>query len=504
MSNFSYYSNYHSSFTSTFYSEAYTFNPFPEGINFNQITLTSPSVKTLNKINQLTIKDSQKIGNHKLDLHNFIEFISPQKLADPINQKLKSRYEHLVIDGVEVISDVETVSISQAYKIINSQDSTQNPTDLLAMLPAENSLTTTSPFVGDSIVFPIALFTFPLALGVFVVYKHCQFFQLNSPENKLWYNQSIFGKKGLFFNLLKKFGMAKLEIPQISIDLQKQTLSEAKLFAQSARLIDNELFSNEHFLLLAKINDCLKHNLNEYKNLKVNYDLLKIALKAYNIYTFIHQIESSYQGLKQQEFYNFVQQQLIESQNREKFQEKIENKLAEIFNEIKTEEGKKALQAYTQKLGELADNSFGLQIFSCLKENSLAHHRPLKTISDMISKLSESEAGDLKHLRVQVIANVEIFEQLRDIISLSKQQSSPDTYARMLQYIALEYRYQASFDQFEDLIEILKQWYKVYQTAISIRQQYPHKHYQQPEVFIQEIPGFALYCKYKNSLSDLG
>jgi hypothetical protein len=67
----------------------------------------------------------------------------------------------------------------------------------------------------------------------------------------------------------------------------------------------------------------------------------------------------------------------------------------------------------------------------------------------------------------------------------------------MLQYIALRNRYQHSLAQFQQLISLLKNWLKYYESIVTIRDEYASNKYKQPPIFLQEIPGLDLYQKYE-------
>jgi hypothetical protein len=94
------------------------------------------------------------------------------------------------------------------------------------------------------------------------------------------------------------------------------------------------------------------------------------------------------------------------------------------------------------------------------------------------------------------------FEILGEIIDLPEEKRSPDTYARLLQYLTLEKRHQLSFMQFQGLVDVLRQWHKPFRVLTSIRKLYPAEAFRQPAVFNFPIPGLSLYKKHQNSLVD--
>ena len=233
-----------------------------------------------------------------------------------------------------------------------------------------------------------------------------------------------------------------------------------------------------------------------------NIDLLQAALQAQSSYITIHQIELSSQGSKQQEFYHYTYIQLQEDPDAQYLRINIQNKLAEVLPQVKTEEGRTTLEAYTKAISELADSPFALKLLVKFKALHLDDFSNLRRISELINSLNGKEVEDLKTVTYLVMANYDDFEAIAEIIGLTEKQRSPDTFARMIQYIALIYRYQDSFNKFQQLIQVMRQWYKPYRIIQQIRKEHPPETHWQPKDFERQIPGLSLYSKYKDSLTD--
>ena len=58
------------------------------------------------------------------------------------------------------------------------------------------------------------------------------------------------------------------------------------------------------------------------------------------------------------------------------------------------------------------------------------------------------------------------------------------------------------FKQFQELIKVLKQWQKPYQSLKQVREQYPVHQYRVPKQFSQQIPGLNIYQKYEKYLDN--
>lgn len=58
-------------------------------------------------------------------------------------------------------------------------------------------------------------------------------------------------------------------------------------------------------------------------------------------------------------------------------------------------------------------------------------------------------------------------------------------------------RYEKSFQKFQSLIKVLKQWQEQYKILKLFREQYPVYQYRIPNDFSQKIPGLNTYQKYE-------
>ena len=420
-----------------------------------------------------------------------------KETVDPLNEKMKERYEG-VIPGAELNG---TINKFQSDKLIQHYDkygtfdgALPNGTmpkiesaTLGTVSDTENSLTN---YLNDySGVISIAVF------GIGLVW-------LKAADVHLKVYELVAGEEGLYRKFLEKIGQGKETISDSNLFLYNKALKEVDGLARAARRIDNEKFGQQEFLLFAKIQFCLSNNVDEYDRLQGNIDLLQAALQAQSSYITIHQIELSSQGTKQQEFYNYTYTQLQEDPDAQYLRVNIQNKLAETLPQVKTEEGRTTLEAYTKAISELADSPFALKLLVKFKALHLDDFSNLRRISELINSLNGREVEDLKTVTYLVMANYDDFEAIAQIIGLTEKQSSPDTYARMIQYIALIYRYQDSFHKFQQLIQVMRQWYKPYRVIQEIRKEHPPDTHWQPKDFERDIPGLSLYSKYKDSLTD--
>ncbi len=319
----------------------------------------------------------------------------------------------------------------------------------------------------------------------------------NKAKNqKSWWNTPLFGDQSMVEKII--FLFKKIPVEDIAISLHSQALKEMEGIIEKARVIDSEKFGSKEFLFFVKLQYSLRKEGSEYNYLTPSIELLLVGIKTKKSFLTIEQIEISYRGSKQQKFYAFVVELLTQNLNKDEFKQKCRQKVNEIIPSLKSEEGKAALQTYIQQLEILSDHDLGLKLLSLFKEYKLASFSVLCDVSAIIESLRNAELLNLKGLASQVIAKYETFEHLGKIIGVPADSRSPETYARLLQYIALFEKHQTAFSKFQNLVVLLEQWCKHYQSVIAIRQEFSSSEYKQPKEFRQQIPGVDLYEKYSS------
>lgn len=322
----------------------------------------------------------------------------------------------------------------------------------------------------------------------------------------LWWNRPLIGQKSLLQRVFEKFSNLrapqKLEVSESTIFLHNREMTDAQVFAKTVEAIDNDKFGNPEFLLLVKLKFLLSKRLEGYGELWDSIQLLQIALAAKDSFLSLYQTELRYRSSKQQEFYAFVDELLNQNKNPVTFRQQTQAKLAELLPQIKTEEGKLALKSYQKQLETVAEQELGLRLLALFRAYQLTDYSILNKISEIINVLGKKALHDLKTVVTVIMVNYSIFEKLGPIIGISGNRSNPDTYARIVQYIALSYKHELSFSKFEELIKLMRRWYVSYLTILGIRQEHPPEEYKQPREFCQEIPGEKLYLKYNNWLTD--
>jgi hypothetical protein len=221
-------------------------------------------------------------------------------------------------------------------------------------------------------------------------------------------------------------------------------------------------------------------------------------MKSKKSFTALEQIEIKHQGKKFNEFYEYINSLLSKLSNPSTFKAHLQPKFEEVHQTMTSDEGKTALRNYVQQLENLAEHSLGLTLLAAFKAYKLSDYSILRRVSDIIDNLARQDLLDLKGLKIRIISEQNIFEDLGKIINISVEERNPETYSRLLQYIALGEKHEASYPKFQELATLLENWSKNYETVQSIRDQYRTKRYKQAKAFGQNLPGVDLYNKYKD------
>ena len=293
-----------------------------------------------------------------------------------------------------------------------------------------------------------------------------------------WWQKGIFSSKnafGRFFQkIISKFLQTKESIPEDAMFAYKQALMEIGIFGKNIDILHKEDFlRNQEFCILVKLRYLLDNHIEEYAGIDDSIQLLRAAIEAKDSFAIIDQTESRFRGGQQQKFYQFVEVLLDNFQTTEDFRQQLDQQLTDT-----------------------------LKLLSLFKTYNLADYSLLRQVSDLVQQLSSRDLRDYESLKPLIITNYSAFENLGKIINLPPNRSNPDTFMRMTQVLALDYKYQFPFIQISNLLMVIKRWYQPYQVVIAIREQYPPHKYQQPEEFTNPIPGESTFLKYKDWLTE--
>lgn len=328
-------------------------------------------------------------------------------------------------------------------------------------------------------------------------------------QQRHWLNRPLWGEQSFvewFRGLWQNGGrisFSKGEIPDSTVDLYRNFYSQLKNVAAIAKTIDNEKFTSREFVNFLNINAQVNKNTSPYQGLKKSIELLKAALETKDSFLKIEATETRYRGYAQQEFYEYIDELLENGLNGEKFRESAQRQLVEVVPKIKTEEGKAAIQSYVNQLEIVSQNELALKLLFLFKQSDLSNFALLRTVAEIADSFYDKDLNTIKEFMVIVQVNVDLFLKLGQIIQVPQAKNVPETYALILQYIALINRHKNAFGQFQQLVNLLKNWENLYNPLAAIRKEYPPEEYKQPKLFEEDIPGLSIYNKYQTHIQSL-
>lgn len=322
--------------------------------------------------------------------------------------------------------------------------------------------------------------------------------QNQAPKSYSWWNRPLIGDKSFVQwvqNIIKS--RFKEEVPSATVGLYRDSFTQLKNISAIVRTIDNEKFSSKEFITFLMLNRQFESETGFFAGLKYSIELLRVALETKESFLKIEATETRYRSFSQQEFYSYVYDLLEKDLEVEEFQNAVQRELSDVIPKIKSDEGKAAIQSYVNELDIVCKDKLGLKLLFLFKQYSSNDFALLRTVADIADSFYEKDLDTLKEFRVVVQINVDIFLKLGQIIQVPPEKNEPETYAMILQYIALKNRHSKSFAQFQQLLGLLKEWQQYYASLLTILQEYPPEEYKQPPIFKEEIPALEIFHKYE-------
>ncbi len=281
--------------------------------------------------------------------------------------------------------------------------------------------------------------------------------------------------------------------------LHQRSFEKLTQITNQVENLNADKFGNTEFMTFFKVKSYIARSIDEYANLDEIVELLKVAIETQGSFAKIDSTESRYCSSSQQELYNFVNELFIHDIEPQIFQEKVDLKLQEILPRLKTDEGKVALETYIQEVKKVSKHPLALKLLLLFKKYQLEDYSILRGVTNTINQLESEDLLNLDGLLLLVMVKYDIFEKLGPIIGVSEEYNRPETYSKMLQYIGLKSRHEDSYQKFREFLAILQPWEIQHKTVMNVRQKYSSKEHRLPKDFTAELPGSALFNKYKDS-----
>jgi hypothetical protein len=316
----------------------------------------------------------------------------------------------------------------------------------------------------------------------------------------VWWKRPAWGKKTTMQRMLKPFYRKK--VPKGILFVHGRELERVAPLAEDAQILDIEKFKSSEFIEFLKIRQQLYNNSGPYEGLENSFRLLNTAIEAKTCFEKIWQIEFRFLSSKQQECYHLVDQLLADNRRGKDFQNPLESKIEKVLPFITSKEGQQAIIAYGNAYIQLSEYEFGLDLMLLFKQYKMSDYVVLVTVDKILRQYQKEDLTDFRTALIPVTNNFDAVEKLGPIIQLSKKKAVPETFARMLQFVAMLSKHEDSYVKFQQLMTTLEEWKVAYQAILDIRHDYSGEVYRQPKEFTQKIPGEKLYEKYQKWFSS--
>jgi hypothetical protein len=324
-----------------------------------------------------------------------------------------------------------------------------------------------------------------------------QAYLAKAPATLAWWDQPRWQQKSLGQRLAQM--IYKLPVSESSKFVHRREFAKISVLARQAQQIDHEKFTGKEFLTYLRVEAELTQS--QVTGLYQSAQYLKAALAAKRYFDQIWQVEMQYLGRKQQEFYHFVEGLLAQPLPGDEFREQLNDTLTLTLPDVVNEQGRSALKSYAKAIYDLSHYEYGLELLHQFKRYDLVDYMILRDIDALIAKL---KLMDLTHEQVvlpDIILNFEAFEQLAPIIRLPQPLVTPEGFANLVHFMALEAKHQVAYQQFKQLVTVLEKWRGVYDQLQEIRRSHSPKQYRLPQEFCLKLPGENIFEKYRTVIS---
>jgi hypothetical protein len=330
------------------------------------------------------------------------------------------------------------------------------------------------------------------------------FNQNTSESNKYksqapWWNRPLWGQRSLWEKLTARF--LKESVPESTVFLHDRALRELTQIAPRIEGLNDRKFGSPEFILLLKLRSYFMRGVPGYEGLEESTEMLKGALEAKDSFLRIEETEFQFRSSAQQKFYQNIFDLLSKNLSQQEFQREATDIVEATIPKLKTEDGITAIRGYEKELNSLClEHKLGLRLLYLFKQSDLVDFSILRKISNLVTSFQKEELHNYKQILVEIKLNYSLFEKLGKIIGITGKQNNPDTYAKMVQYIALMEKHKRSYSEFKQLLFHLSEWETPYQKLKTFREEYSPKEYKIPKSFREDLPGIELYEKYKSWL----
>ena len=309
-----------------------------------------------------------------------------------------------------------------------------------------------------------------------------------------WWNRPLWGESNVFDALM--FQLKKQKIPATVMALHHRRIKELHQLAQQARKLELEVFKSREFLLFLRLNKNFACGFQQDKILHRSTQLLLVALQVKSIFQEMDKIKLEHLNLDRKKFHQLFPTLIHDEYlNHYHYQEQLIKKFAQ---DLSIEENqfeyylnfrKYFFRSFARK------KTFNASLYLLLQEEQISSDL-LEQLVKLICQVPGDFLIDSKTLMALVQRNHQLFERISQISFIFPSKLDHQAYAKIIQYLALWYKYQLAYSQFKATFAVWQSWEKFYQEVVRIKRQYNAHEYRQPKDWQLPIPGLNLYKQY--------
>ncbi|MGF1601350.1 MAG: protein kinase [Thermosynechococcaceae cyanobacterium] len=306
-------------------------------------------------------------------------------------------------------------------------------------------------------------------------------------------------KKGWLSNIT---GLVSL--PTVSeqvIAEHQQAINSMTTLMRKVKKLDSPQLADQKFIEFAKIQNYLTQAEDRQNSLMQAAQLLKAGIDARDAFAKIEATESRDLGADAQNIYRWVQSLLEQNPKSNLFLTTFKRQAADLSANIKSEKVRAAMQIYLAQIEQLAQDPSCFQLLSLFTQSQERDYSVLQVTGSLLESHHTGTGDDIDSLTRQVRVQYTLFEKLGRVIGIPAQKRVPETYAYLIQYVALSDQYQPYYSQFRQILVLLETWHRHYKSAIDIRQKFSPSDYKIPKDFKETVPGIEVYERYTSSMA---
>ncbi|WP_233501244.1 protein kinase domain-containing protein [Acaryochloris thomasi] len=312
-----------------------------------------------------------------------------------------------------------------------------------------------------------------------------------TPQKKSWWNKPILGKGSMTERIAGLVSQQTVSEPDIL--KHQQVIDSMTTLINKVQKLKSQQFSDPRFIDFVKVQSDLTRTAEDRNSLMLAAELLAAGIEFKDIFLDLQTTEARYRIAAAQKIYDAVQGLFNRNLEPAAFVAALNKKATEILADIETDKLRQAMQHYLSQIELLSQDKLRFQLFTLFKSSQEDDYSILQTAAELIEACKEGDSGNIEQLNRQIRIQYTGFEKLGRVLGIPAQKRLPETYARLIQYVALSDRYQQSYPRFRQVIVLLEKWHKHYRNAVEIRQRFNPDEYKLPKEFKQDLPGVEVY-----------